>query len=399
MTLEPVKIVPKAGVHLSLDAFREVDLESGDRTLLSDVENRDNLLFADDAPLKPYLARFVRIEDNHILFEAKSHDKKRTELLCRSVPLEFKRGVPDAIKIGLENAYADLRAKANQPGVTEEAKEFISSLRLADPQESPDLYRTVKHNGEHHLFVIWGVTRHDGSAMYPLDAIQRIPSHANRKSWLAALAAIAALALLGLLAFLFWPSLSSSPKKEPISVVDTPTENNSIDEPKEEVLPKTDSDVPPFLVVRPQAVVIGQPINIIPRNVGILTVSSRSGQQFLRREAKGVQDGEVLHLFKPALRKIQFVPKNEDFKTEALGLIIYAAPKVIDKTAQISIPDGINLDGATLDWGDGEIDSLSKSSPRKISHSYKSVGTYQARIEFPDNRNWASTDFAFEVTK
>lgn len=386
MSKDPITVVPKAGIRVDLDAFREVNLESGDKTLLSDVENRDNLLFADNAILKPYLARFVCIEENAAMFEAKASDSRRTELLCRSKPLEFKRGVTDEIKRGLENAYADLRAMAKQPGVTAEAKEFISSLRLADPQESPELYRVVKHNGKLHLFVIWGIVRHDGSEMYPIDAINRIPSYRNHSILLATLLGLAAIIALLLL---FWPFFDSwrNPKTKPSDVAI----------PSTMMLPKTDSEEPPFLIVQPQSIVVGERIHIVPRNVGVLTVSSYSGQEFLHREAKGVKDGELLQLFAPGVRKVQFKPKNREFSDELLGMIIYPEPLVRENAVRIVFPDGISLDQVSVEWGDGTRETVSKSDGRYIQHRYEKGGSYKLAVDFPGKRAWASHSFQVEI--
>jgi len=422
MSKEPITIVPKAGIRVDLDAFREVNLESGDKTLLSDVENRDNLLFADDAMLKPYLARFVRVEDDAALFEAKSSDTRRTELLCRSKPLEFKHGVPDDVKRGLENAYADLRAMAKQPGVTAEAKEFISSLRLADPKESPELYRVVKHNGKQHLFVIWGIVRHDGSEMYPIDAINRIPSHSRRKNLLAALAALAA--ILALL-FLLWPFFSWLVPTKPTTGTESPmqvrgdgttqagapsedtavstTENSDlpseVDKPALPALPKTDSDEPPFLIVQPQAIVVGEGVNIIPRNIGILTLSSYTGREFLHREAKGVRDAEYLQIYAPGVRKVEFKPTNTEFSNETLGLIIYPEPLIRKKAVRIVFPEGISLDQVAVEWGDGENETISKSDIRYVQHQYVQIGRYEIVVNFPKNRSWASHSFQIEIVE
>ncbi len=430
MSKDPITIVPKAGIRVDLDAFREVNLESGDRTLLSDVENRDNLLFADDAMLKPYLARFVRIEENAAMFEAKSSDSRRTELLCRSKPLEFKRGVTDDVKRGLEHAYADLRAMSKQPGVTAEAKEFISSLRLADPQESPELYRVVKHNGKQHLFVIWGIVRHDGSEMYPIDAIKRIPSHPSRRNLLAAFLALAALIAL---LFLLWPFFDEWRKSNAPVVVIEPENSGLVDEstttePLPEVtaiaepeldegdseaeldrgeseaeetappvLPKIDSEEPPFLIVQPQAIVKGERVNIVPRNIGVLTVSSHTGTEFLHRNAKGVEDGESLLLNFPGVRKVDFRPKNTNFSTESLGIIIYPKPLIRKNAVRIVFPEGINLDQVSVDWGDGENETIVKSDPRYVQHQYEQIGSYKIIVNFPENRSWASHNFQIET--
>lgn len=398
-------------------------MESGDKTLLSDVENRDNLLFADDAMLKPYLARFVRVEDNSALFEAKSSDSRRTELLCRSKPLEFKHGVPDDVKRGLENAYADLRAMAKQPGVTAEAKEFISSLRLADPKESPELYRVVKHNGKQHLFVIWGIVRHDGSEMYPIDAINRIPTHSRRKSLLAALAALAA--ILALL-FLLWPFFDSwldtiktatgtgsarHGQGDGATQAGAPSEDTAVsipgnsdldsepDKPTSPPLPKTDSDEPPFLIVQPQAIVVGEGVNIIPRNIGILTLSSYTGREFLHREAKGVRDAEYLQIYAPGVRKVEFKPTNTEFSNETLGLIIYPEPLIRKNAVRIVFPEGISLDQVAVEWGDGENETIAKSDPRYVQHQYEQSGSYEITVKFPENRSWASHSFQIETAE
>jgi hypothetical protein len=396
MPKEPITIVPKAGIRVDLEAFREVNLESGDKTLLSDVENRDNLLFADDALLKPYLARFVRIEDRTALFEAKSSDSSRTELLCRSKPLDFKHGVPDDVKRGLENAYASLHAMAKQSGVTAEAKEFISSIRLADPKESPELYRVVKHNGKQHLFVIWGIVRHDGSEMYPIEAINRIPSHSNRRSLLIALMSLAA--IIALLALL-WPFFDSwqgaaEGGEGDSTVVTVPDEDGVLIPP---ALPTTDSDEPPFLIVQPQAIVVGERVNIIPRNIGILTVSSHTGREFLHREAKGVRDTESLQLFAPGVRKVEFKPFNTEFSNEALGLIIYPEPLVRRNAVRIVFPDGISLEQLTVEWGDGESETVTKSESRYVQHQYEQKGRYEVGLNFPGNRAWASRRFQIET--
>lgn len=375
MTSEPIEVVPKMGLRISLDAFREVDLQSGDRTLLSDVENRDNLLFSQDSLLKPYLAKFVRREaDESVVFEAKSDDRRRTELLSRSVPLEFKRGVPNDVKSGLQEAYNELKAKVKQSGVTAEAREFIDSLRLADPQESPELYRVVKDQGKTKLFVIWGIVRHDGSEMFPIDAINRIPSHAQGRRIAAVAAGLLAAAALAALLFLLWPLWQTDDAviaAEPVVVV-------------------TDRDEPPFLVVQPQAIFVGDTVSIIPCNVGVLRVSSHLGHEFLHREAKGVKDKETLKLFNPGVRKIDFEPSNPDFEPEAQGLIIYPRPTVRDQTVRASFPIGINLDRVEIDWGDGQRDLLTKGDRLWVEHDYAAPGRYVLNMQFPDNRAWAS---------
>ena len=372
----PLEVVPQKGIQLSLDAFDVVRLESGDKTLLSDVENRDNLLFTDASPLKEFFARYLRTTDTKVLFELRADDEKHTELISKSKPLDRKRGIPAKVKQRLQNAYTDFQEKAKQKGVTEEAREFISSLRLADPQESPELYRTVKHKGETRLVVLWGVVRKDSSQMYPLDAINRIPAY--RSGWL--LKSLAALlSLIGLCVACYFLFDKFPWRSEPLDPL------------------RSNTDKPPFLVVQPRAIEQGGTIEIVPRNKGVLKVYNSAGVELLKRNAIGVEDREALRIFTVAARQVVFTPDNKKFPEEQLGMIIYASPEIRETSVRLSFPEGVNFSKTEIDWDDGKQTTTMIGNETKIVHKYEASGEFVIKIRPNAELAWAAIEFPISI--
>lgn len=200
-----IRAVQGVGLEVDMRDFEVVRLQSGEKTLWYDKDNRDNLLFDKEGQLGQFLARFTeqRESPDVAVFEYKRAGR---EFASKSLPIDPLKGIPEQLKRQLELALQELQSKAEDPKATEEAREFINSLRLADPKSSPDMYRLYKDGSKDLLLVLWGCNRRGSSPLLPLDAIQRIPTYRTSAlpKILAALAAVAVLLLLLLMLSLFF---------------------------------------------------------------------------------------------------------------------------------------------------------------------------------------------------
>ena len=203
--MHAVQSVPGQGLFVDLDVFDEIRIAGGDKTLWTDEANRDNLLFGEQSPLKPFFARFVRKDDKAAVFEMRRNGR---EIASTSVPINPTRGIPAALKQELQEAFENFRAMGNDSKATEEARLFIESLRLADPTDSPEMYRVFREGRKDRVLVLWGCTRKGAAQLRPLDAITRLPTR-PAASWLLRIAAviIGISMLVGavILAIMLWP--------------------------------------------------------------------------------------------------------------------------------------------------------------------------------------------------
>lgn len=205
-----VRQIPKRGLEVDMQVFEEVRLKNGMKSLWNDVDNRDNLLFSKEAPISRFLARFVELrpDEKVAIFEFKEDGK---EFASKSEPINPIRGVPQHLKDQLERSFREIEVKADDPKATDEAKEFIRSLRFEDPKTSPDMYRLYKDGGIERLLVVWGCHRRGSMPLLPLEAIQRLPSYNKPKlSILKGLLGAAALLLLLICLLPLWSYWNSN---------------------------------------------------------------------------------------------------------------------------------------------------------------------------------------------
>lgn len=223
----PIRAVPGVGLEVDMRDFEVVRLQSGEKSLWYDKDNRDNLLFDKDCLISQFLARFTerREEPDVAIFEYKRASR---ELASKSVPIEPLKGIPESLKKQLELAIEELQAKAEDPKAVEEAREYITSLRLPDPKSSPDMYRLYKDGTQDRLLVLWGCNRKGASPLLPLDAVQRIPSYKSSvlPKILVALSGLIGLLLLLLLLLKFlpdlWPKDGKQLAKNPVVETEPP---------------------------------------------------------------------------------------------------------------------------------------------------------------------------------
>ena len=121
--MHAVQSVPGQGLFVDLDVFDEIRIAGGDKTLWTDEANRDNLLFGEQSPLKPFFARFVRKDDKAAVFEMRRNGR---EIASTSVPINPTRGIPAALKQELQEAFENFRAMGNDSKATEEAARTAS---------------------------------------------------------------------------------------------------------------------------------------------------------------------------------------------------------------------------------------------------------------------------------
>lgn len=380
-----VRPVPNLGLEVDLNTFGETRLP-GERTLWTDEAHRDNIVFGPDSLLRPFFAKFVNRTQDKVLFEMRLGNGR--EVASSSVPISQTKGIPLSLQQQLLRAYEDFQSKADDPGATDEAKEYIRSMRLADPKESPEMYRL--YDGNTKLLVLWGCERNGLKPLSPLDAIRRLPTFRQVGWLLRALAILMGVALLLLALWLLslaFPNLSGF----------LGSGQNSSPNPAVAPLPTvTNTTEPPFLVVLPRVVVSGEPVELIPRTEGVLVLYGFDGKERLRRTAHGVNDREKLNIRSAGRRKVEFIPANKNFGTEKVDFIVYEQPLIEARKVTVALPPGLG-DGFLIEWGDGDSGTFSPDSDGLVSHDYREDGSFLIKIIPPATQAWNAKEFPMLV--